>query len=183
MKYIFSFISLMVCAPTFAQPVYGSTQSAITFFAGTPVEDIDATNSKSISFLNTDTGEVTISIPNYEFRFKQSLMEEHFNENYMETGKFPKSEFKGKIDDVKDIDWQRPTVQTITVSGTLIIHGVAKERTFSVTLHRKDRAIVAETKFSIPLADHNIDRPKLLWEKLAENVNVHATITYEPYKK
>ncbi len=166
-----------------AQPIYMSTSSKVSFFAGTPVEDIDAVNSKSLSFLNITTGEVTISIPNKEFHFKRSLMEEHFNENYIESEKYPKSEFKGKINDVQKIDLASKDPMAITITGVLTVHGVQKERTLNVTLRIHDGKIEGETKFDIPLADHNIERPKILWEKMAENVSVTSLFTYEPYNK
>lgn len=161
--------------------IYISKTNTISFFAGTPVEDINAENTKSVSLMNIQTGEVTISIPNKEFHFKRALMEEHFNENYMESDKFPKSEFKGKIQDIDKLDLTAGTPISITVSGILTIHGVAKIRTLNVTLQKTGNQIKGETKFTIPLADHRIDRPQILWEKLAENVDVTANFIYEPY--
>src|SRR5689334_17694882 len=95
----FIFLIVSLCGSmTLAQPIYRSTSSAVSFFAGTPIEDIDAKNEKSVSFINTATGEVIVSIPNTAFEFRRPLMQDHFNENYMESSRFPKSEFKGKID-------------------------------------------------------------------------------------
>ncbi len=168
---------------SFAQPVYFLTSSKISFFAGTPIEDIDAVNQKAISFLNMQTGEITISIPNKEFHFKRALMEEHFNENYMESDKFPKSEFKGKINAIQKIDFKLGETYSVTVMGTLIVHGVPKERTIHVTLRSMDSKIEGDAKFTIPLADHNIERPKILWEKMAEDVEVTINFIYAPYKK
>jgi hypothetical protein len=179
------FLSVLVLAAlqVSAQTIYISTSSKISFFAGTPIEDIDAVNLKAISFLNINTGEVTISIPNKEFQFKRSLMEEHFNENYMESEKFPKSDFKGKLNDIQKIGLKSKGSFAVTVTGILTVHGISKERTIDITIHTSDGKIEGETKFIIPLADHNIERPKILWEKMAENVEVTANFIYEPYKK
>jgi polyisoprenoid-binding protein YceI len=165
------------------QPLYVSKTNTTSFFAGTAVEDIDATNTKAVSLLNVNTGELSISIPNKEFHFKRALMEEHFNENYMESGKYPKSEFKGKIKNPEQYNFASTTPFTLSVTGTLTIHGVAKERTMEVTVVNQGGKIEGKATFTIALSDHNIDRPKILWEKLAETVNVTTTFTYEPYKK
>jgi hypothetical protein len=173
---------LISAGPGPQQKIYTATTSTITFFAGTPVEDIDAVNKKAVSFLNIESGEVVVSIPNREFHFKRALMEDHFNENYMESEKYPKSEFKGSIDNPTGIQWNAGEYD-ITVTGTLSIHGVSKRRTLPAHIRIGGEKIDTEMKFNIPLADHHIDRPQILWEKLAETVEVHATITYEPYKK
>lgn len=184
MKTLYSFVIICVCVlAVSAQDIYKLKSSKINFFAGTPLEDIDANNTKTTSFLNIKTGEITISIPNKEFVFKRSLMQEHFNENYMETAKYPKSEFKGKIKDIESIDFTKTEPITIVVEGTLTVHGIAKERSIEVTLKNNAQLIEGVSKFVIPLSDHNINRPQILWEKIAENVQISATFTYEPYKK
>jgi hypothetical protein len=178
------FLSLVFfCLHGSAQPIYVASASKITFFAGTPVEDIDATNIKALSFLNTATGDITISIPNKEFHFKRSLMEEHFNENYMESDKFPKSEFKGKIIDVQKYDFTAAANYQVSIIGVLTVHGVAKPRTLEVTVTTGEGKVKGETKFKVALSDHAIERPKILWEKIAESVDITAIFTYEPYKK
>ena len=180
-KLIFLFLAFAISDGA-AQTIYQSTSSTITFHAGTPVEDIDAVNTKSLSFLNKVSGEINISIPINEFHFKRPLMEEHFNENYLESVKYPKAEFKGKINDVDKIDFTQATSE-ITVTGKLTIHGVTQERTLKVTLQSSSNKIQGETKFEVILSDHKIDRPKIMWQKIAEKVTVTAIFTYEPYKK
>ncbi len=167
----------------FSQQLYRSSQSTVSFFAGTPIEDIDAKNEKALSFINIATGEVIVSIPNTAFEFRRPLMQDHFNENYMESGKFPKSEFKGKIDNPGSIAWGSSQQYDITVTGKLIIHGIEKTRTLPAHIKCEKDRLLAELQFKVALADHNIDRPKILWEKLADTVNVRANFRYELYKK
>lgn len=183
MKSILVVTLLLTVVSASAQPVYMSKSGTISFFAGTAVEDIDATNEKALSFFNTETGEVVISIPNKEFHFRRSLMEEHFNENYMETEKYPKSEFKGKINNIKSINFTEAGPFQASVTGQLSIHGLSKERTLDVAIRKDGTRLIAETKFKVLLEDHKIDRPKILWEKIAESVEVNANLVYEPYKK
>jgi len=163
------------------QDIYKLKSSNINFFAGTPIEDIDANNTKAISFLNLKSGEISISIPIKAFHFKRALMEEHFNENYLESDKYPKCEFKGKIANAALFNANE--VFNTSISGLLTLHGIAQQRTIAVSILPKDGFLVGESKFQIPLSDHNIDRPQIVWEKLAETVAITANLIYEPYKK
>ena len=163
-KLIFLFLALAISDGA-AQTIYQSTSSTITFHAGTPVEDIDAVNKKSLSFLNKVSGEINISIPINEFHFKRPLMEEHFNENYLESVKYPKAEFKGKINDIEKIDFTQATSE-ITVTGKLTIHGVTQERTLNVTLQSSNNKIQGETKFEVILSDHRLIAQRSCGKKL-----------------
>jgi hypothetical protein len=165
-----------------AQTFYSLKKGNVHFFAGTPLEDIEADNSKTTSFLNIKTGDVLISMPVREFKFKSALMEEHFNENYMESEKFPKSDFKGKILNIDQIDFSQSTPFTVKVQGVFTIHGVSQSKTIDVVLKNAAGIIQAETKFNILLGDYNIQRPQILWEKLSEQVAIDAILYYSLYK-
>ena len=180
---IFSFFFISVTLVQ-SQNLYRLSTGRISFFAGTTLEDIDAYNIKSSSLINLTTGEIIISIPNKDFIFRRSLMQEHFNENYMETDKYPKSEFKGKITDIQNVDFSKDEfIKVVTVDGILNIHGISKPRQFEVKITKTKSTISGETEFLILLEDHNIKRPKILWEKLADKVKVTANLVYEPYQK
>jgi polyisoprenoid-binding protein YceI len=166
-----------------AQDIYSLKSGKISFFAGTPIEDIDATNLKSTSFLNIKTGEIIISTPVKEFKFKRALMEEHFNENYLESDKYPKSEFKGKIIDIQSVDFGKTGDYKVFVEGNLTMHGVTKNKRIEVVLSIAESKIQAKTNFQVLLEEYNIDRPKVVWEKLAEKVDLKVELNYEPYKK
>jgi len=183
MKKILFLFLIVISLDVLAQPIYQATSSLISFHAGTPVEDIDADNSKALSFLNITSGEITISIPVKDFRFKRPLMQEHFNENYLESAKYPKAEFKGMIHDIEKIDFTSGTTQEMRITGTLNLHGVSNEIILRVTIDSSDKKIKGEAKFVIALVDYKIDRPKILWQKIAENIDVTSTFTYEPFKK
>jgi len=165
-----------------AQNIYKCTESNISFFAGTSVEDIDAVSTQASSFLNIETGEVAMSIPMNSFKFKESLMQEHFNENYVESEKYPKAEFSGKIENPTKVDWKQSSPVTVSVTGNLKIHGVSKPRTLTAQVTNRNGKLEVTSDFRIALEDHQIDRPRILWEKLAEEVDVKLKITYEVYK-
>jgi YceI-like domain len=175
-----TFVQILICQ---AQEIYTAKNASVAFFAGTVMEDIDGKSKQIISFLNTKTGEVAVSIDNKSFKFKSNLMEEHFNENYMETEKYPKTEFKGKIDNVATINFTNPNFFDVTISGTLTTHGVSQPKTIQARLKNNNGVLEGTAKFSVVLEDHKIDRPKIVWQKLAEKIDITANLFYEPLKK
>lgn len=181
-KFILVFVASTCSLFVVAQNIYRSSKSEVSFFAGTAIEDIDGKSSEAVSAIDLIDGSVAVSIPIKTFHFEQSLMEEHFNENYMETEKFPKATFKGKIENLGSITWTSTTPFVAKVSGVLTMHGVSLPRTFEVTFQNKDGKLQASASFPVKLEEFNIDRPKILWEKLAEEVKVQLNISYEEYK-
>ena len=159
---------------------YIAEKSKITFFSDAAVEDITASNAASASILNSETGEIAFSIPNKEFIFSKSLMQEHFNEKYMETEKFPKSTFQGKI---TGFDMKGSGAQPAKATGKLTIHGVTKDIDVPGTVEVKGNTVILISKFIIKLEDYSIARPQLLWQNLAEEVEVSIDFTFKPYEK
>jgi hypothetical protein len=159
-----------------AQDLYKSNHGKVTFFSEAPLENIQATNGAVTSVLKPATGEVAFSIPVRSFKFQKALMEEHFNENYLETDKYPQATFTGKIN--QKVDLQSTAEQQITVDGTLTIHGVAQKRQFPVTLRVQNGKITGHSKFQVKLADHKIEIPKLVFQNLAEVVDVTLDLDY-----
>jgi hypothetical protein len=153
----------------------------IRFFSEAPLENIEANNKLSTSILNTASGEIVFQVPNISFKFEKPLMEEHFNENYMETDKYPKSTFKGKINE--KIDFAKDGEYKVTVTGVLNIHGVDMQRTIEGKIIIKNGEIQILTEFMVHVADHKIKIPQLVVQNIAEDVQVYIDCTYEPYKK
>jgi hypothetical protein len=153
----------------------------IHFFSEAPLENIEADNNVSTSILNTSSGDLVLQVPNISFKFEKPLMEEHFNENYMESDKYPKSTFKGKINE--KIDFTKDGEYKVTVTGILNIHGVEKQRTIDGKIIVKNGEIKAVSEFVIHVADHKIEIPQLVMQNIAEHVKVSIDCTYEPYKK
>lgn len=156
---------------------YTLEKSKVVFFSDAAIEDIRAENSKTLSIYNHATGEVAFSIPITEFQFENSTMQEHFNEKYMESEKHPKATFQGKFSTI-NIDADQP--QTVTAAGKLTIHGVTQEVEIPGTISRTSQNLVAKAIFMIKLADYNIKIPQLLWQKIAEQVEVTVEFTYKP---
>ena len=172
----------LVSMSSFAQIYIAKDKSAqIKFFSETPVENIDATNEAVTSILNTSTDSVVVKVPINAFIFPKSLMQEHFNENYMESAKFPQAKFRGKI--MEDIDFSKNGENKVTCKGDLTIHGVTKPVTLAGTLKVTDGKVVIDSKFLVKLKDYNIEVPKVVFQNIAEDIQVTLTSTYSAYVK
>jgi polyisoprenoid-binding protein YceI len=158
---------------------YFTKNGTISFFSETPLENISADNSQVVSVLNTQNGELNFSLLIRNFHFKKALMEEHFNENYMESDKLPKATFKGTISDPSKVDYSRDGTYNTTVSGDLTIHGVTHKITAPGTITVKGGNISANSKFAVKPADYNISIPKIVRENIAETIEVTVSCTYQ----
>ena len=170
--------SVVACAQS---TIFETRQGNITFFSSAPLEDIEAKNNKVISLLNVRNNEIAVRVPIKQFQFRNRLMQEHFNENYMESERFPYATFKGKINE--SVDFSKPGTYNVTATGDLNVHGVSRKRTLNGILRVTDSGMLLETKFDIPLADHNIKIPRLVFNKIAERIAASVSISYVPQVK
>lgn len=161
--------------------IYMAKTCDVTFFSASPIENIEAINKNSKPILNTTSGAIQIRIGISAFVFDKPLMQEHFNENYMESEKFPDAFFKGKINET--IDYTKDGEYKVTATGKLTIHGVEKERTLEGVIIVKGEVIRLTSKFKIHIADHGIKVPSLYIQNIAEDVDVKLDAILEPYKK
>lgn len=161
--------------------VFMANTCEISFFSPTPIEEIKAINKDARPFLNTTTEAFQLKIGMALFKFEKPLMQEHFNENYVETEKFPYSTFKGKINE--KIDFTKDGEYTVTVTGTLSLHGVDQERTIPGTVTVKGEEISISSTFKIKFSDHNINIPKLYSGVIPGDTEVKINATLMPFKK
>lgn len=159
--------------------LYFTKNGHIYFFSSTLLEDIKADNNQVISIINTSTGEIQFSVLNNAFHFKKALMEEHFNEDYIESTRYPKSTFKGTIDNLKDINLDNDGIYNVTVSGSLNIHGVTKTISAPGKLTIRSGSIRAGSVFKIKPKDYNIKIPATVKNNIAETVELTVTCNYE----
>lgn len=172
-----------VLSVSYAQDIYYTKMGNARFFSSAPLENIEATSEKVISFLNMKTGEVQFKIPMKSFAFDKALMQEHFNENYVESDKFPYATFKGKVQNISAFDRTQKTMQTFDIEGNLTIHGVTKKIKSSCTLQPEKKQIRGKSKFMIKVADYDIDIPKIVFQNIAEQVEVTIDVLYQVYQK
>lgn len=161
--------------------IFIGNDCTVSFFSATSMENIDAVNKISKPVLNSETGEVLFRIQNTAFKFKSQLMEEHFNENYMESEKYPTSTFKGKVNE--KIDFTINGENKVTVSGKLTMHGVDKDVTIEGIITIKDGQVTLHSKFPIKLDDYKIKVPSLVGVNIAESIDVTVDAVLIPYKK
>lgn len=151
---------------------YIAKTGKVTFEASVPLfEDVFAQDDNNVAVINADTGDFASVSVVKNFHFKTKLMEEHFNESYAETDKFPKATFKGKIVNF-DKTKLSATPQKYTVQGTLNFHGVDKAYASNATIYAKDGKVFMTGSFVVKSADHKVTIPKMVSKKVAESVNV-----------
>ncbi|MBC7694469.1 MAG: YceI family protein [Burkholderiales bacterium] len=155
--------------------------SSISFFSKSPLEDIDATNKKAVIVLKTTTNDIQFGVPMISFKFRKPLMEEHFNENYVESTKFPTCTFKGKINET--IDYTKDGEHKVTSKGTMNLHGVSKEVEADGTIAIKGNEITIVSTFKIKVADYGIKVPSLYVKNIGEVVDVKVNAVLIPFEK
>jgi hypothetical protein len=173
-----------------AQKYWDCSKGHIGFFSKTPVEDIEAESKIAGAIINTENGVIAFKVPMKSFKFKNSLMEEHFHENYMETDKevkngdrieYPNKDglFQGKME--PKVDFNTPGLYNVTAKGKLKIHGIEVEREITGTLEVKaDKTAELKSGMEVPLKDHNIAVPKMLLMKIAEKIRVDVDFILKP---
>ncbi|TCS90204.1 YceI-like domain-containing protein [Anseongella ginsenosidimutans] len=175
-KYVVAMLLLMAGREAKAQ-VYQSYKSETSFFSKAPLEDIAARNDGGASVLNLGNAEIVFLIPIRGFQFRKSLMQEHFNENYLESDKYPTATFKGKI---LGFEPSRQGKQEVQAKGILSIHGVEKPVKAAGTLEKKGEELLLESSFRVALKDHGITIPRLVVRNIAEIVDVKLEYHYKP---
>jgi polyisoprenoid-binding protein YceI len=175
-------ISLALSISVSAQNRFFTKTGHIDFFSHTAVEDIKAVNDQVTSFLDIATGEMIFSVLSRSFQFPKPLMQEHFNENYMESEKFPKASFAGKIADLKAVDFTKPGKYQVKVSGKLTIHGVTKdvETIGELSVVGTDK-IDGTSVFSVKPEDYDIRIPSVVKANFAESMKVTVQMNYQLY--
>ena len=163
--------------------MYLARNAKVTFFSTAPVENIEAVNNEVTSVLNTSKGEFGFVVLIKSFKFKKALMEEHFNENYMESNTYPKANFKGTITDLSKVSFDKDGSYPIKVKGDLTIHGITKNIEAPGTITISQGKISASSKFSVRVKDYNIKIPSTVVNNIAEVLDISVNSNYESYKK
>ena len=158
---------------------YISDYNQVSFYSEAPMEKIEARSFKAKSVLDAESGEVVFTVPIKTFEFEKSMMQEHFNENYLESDKYPKAKFKGKI-----IGFQKKAgKQQVSAQGELEIHGVSRQVTVPGEIDFSSNEIKIRATFPVSVADYKIKIPKMVASKIAEVVDVTIDFTYVSYEK
>lgn len=166
----------LIAIYSFAQNQWICRKGETSFFSETPLENIAALNKNVVSLIDFTKGEIAVKMTMTDFRFQNHLMEEHFNENYMESEKYPTGTFLGKIQE--SIDISKNGTYDISAKGQLSMHGVQKERIMKGKLIVNGNEITLVSDFDIALKDHKIEVPTLVMTKIAEVISVKDRFVY-----
>ena len=173
MNRILSLSALLLPALAFSQDRYSTRTGEVSFHSETPMENIDAVNHKATGVIDITSGQVQVTMLIKAFEFKKALMQDHFNENYMDSNTFPKGEFKGKLVGFTAENAKKAGKYEVTLEGELDIHGVKQQRTFKGTIEvDAGGALKATTEFIVKPADHGIKVPGGV--NVAEEIQVKA---------
>lgn len=180
MKNLFIVLLLLAVSNVSAQKFFTKTGHTEFKASVETFEPVEATNNSTTAVLNADNGEVAVLLFVKAFHFKVALMEEHFNENYMDSAEFPKATFKGKI---ADFDFPKLDMenQEYKTTGVLTIKGVSKSVETIAKIRLADDKILAASEFSVQPEDFGIKIPGIVRNKVAEKVNI--TFEYELVEK
>lgn len=182
MKYLISLALLTVVTNSAIAQKFITRTGQINFVSQAPIETITAVNKSTACVLDAKSGSIDVVTQIKSFVFEKQLMQEHFNENYMESDKFPKASFKGKITNLQDINFNKDGTYDAQVDGQLSIHGITKDvkEAGKVTISNGKASI--KTSFSVLLADYKINIPAAVKDKVAKEVKINLTANLDEAK-
>ena len=166
-------IYLLFSTQVLAQQFY-TNKGKISFFSEAPLEDISAINENVSAIIDSQTGGFAFRVKIVEFTFPNSLMQEHFNESYLESEMYPLSTFTGVIDDFSDLDLSNE--QNLVVNGSLSMHGISKVAQMKANAKMINDELHISSTFDVALKDYDIDIPKIMIYKIAETIAVTVEI-------
>ena len=162
-------ICLLFSTQLIAQQYY-TNKGKVSFFSEAPIENISAINEDVSAIIDSQTGGFAFRLKIEDFTFPNSLMQEHFNESYLESEKYPLSTFTGVVDNFSDLDLS--TKQNFVVNGSLSMHGISKDAQMKATAQMINDELHISSTFDVSLEDYDIDIPKIMMYKIAEVIQV-----------
>ncbi|MDA0196123.1 MAG: YceI family protein [Bacteroidetes bacterium] len=159
---------------------YNLDVSLVSFYSYSVIEDISAENSESLGLIDLSTNRVAFIVPIIKFKFKKKLMQEHFNEKYMESELYPQATFQGTM---VGFDSDALGKQDVSASGKLTIHGISQDVSLTGGIQNiSDQIVNLSSEFKVKLEDYEIEIPQLLWQNIAEEIEVKVEFTFKLVK-
>lgn len=175
---LFIVLGIALTNGVFAQRYLTKTGS-VSFFSKAPLENLEAHNSQVNSALDLKTGDFVFKVLMKSFEFEKALMQEHFNENYVESDKYPNATFKGKVVNIGQLDLTKNGSYNAEVDGDLTIHGITRPVKETGTFEVKDGKVNGKSKFTILLADYNISVPAPVVDNIAKEIEITVDVMLE----
>ena len=182
-KFIFIAVLALLCSSGLLGQNFVTKNGNIRFYSEGKIEKIEAMNHQVNAAMNSQTGDFVFKVLMKSFQFEKALMQEHFNENYVESDKFPTATFLGKTANIKDINFTKDGSYPATVEGKLTIHGVTHDVKATGTFEVKKDVVQGKAKFFVTLADYNINIPSAVVSNIAKAVEVTVDVTLEKFNK
>ncbi len=178
-KLVLSFV--FIIGLSLQAQIYSVSSGTSRFFSSTILEDIEATSQEVEGLMDLENKEFYFEVRIKSFEFEKALMQEHFNENYMESDKYPIGNFSGKF--VEDFDLTADSTYRSTLIGVLDIHGEKMDRVIDLIIEVVDGVITLHSDFRVELKDHKIKIPRIVFKNIAEVIDVSVNLVMEPYKE
>ncbi len=167
---------------TIAQSQYLSKTGHISFFSNAPLENIEAHNHQVLSLVDVAKNEISVNVLMKAFEFEKSLMQEHFNENYVESDLYPKAKFEGKLVNLGTIDFSKPGTYKLDVEGVIKIHGIEKNIKTKVEISIDHNQLIARGNFRLNLSNFGITIPQVVFQNIANEIDVKFEILHNLIK-
>ena len=151
----------------------------IKFYSDSPLEKIEAHNHQVNAALNVATGDFVFKVLMKSFDFEKALMQEHFNENYVESDKYPNATFAGKVVNINEVNINKDGIYNAEVQGALTIHGVTKQVQTKGSLEVKEGKVLGKAKFNILLSEYNIKIPGAVTNNISNQLEITVEVTLE----
>lgn len=182
MKKTFLLFALSLVIYSLSAQKYITKNGHIKFYSETPVETIEAHNKQVNAALDSQSGDLVFKVLMKSFVFEKALMQEHFNENYVESDKFPNAIFKGKVTNIGDIDFSEKGEQTVQIEGDLTIHGVTKKISETGIFNISEEEVKGTATFIVKPSDYDIRIPKTVVKNIAGEIEVSVDVNLKKYK-
>ena len=179
---ILSFVMMLTASISFAQDKFFTKTGKIDFFSSAPLEDIEAKNKTVTAVIDSKSGAMQFSVQMKGFEFEKKLMQQHFNENYVESDKFPKGEFKGSIINNSEVNYTKDGSYSAKVKGKLTIHGITKDVETTGTVKVDGGKLDIASTFNILLSDYEIKIPAIVKDKISNSIKITVDCKLEPLK-
>jgi polyisoprenoid-binding protein YceI len=175
-------VLMSIAGSLFAQDKYFTKTGRIEFYSQATVENITAKNKTVTAVLDTKTGGLQFSVPMKGFEFEKALMQQHFNENYIESDKYPKGEFRGTITNNSSIGYGKDGSYPATVKGKMSIHGVTQDVEATGTIKVQDGKLQLNSVFNLQLSDYHISIPAIVKDHISNTVKITVDCILEQVK-
>lgn len=181
-KSIFLF-GLVTVANFLNAQVYSTSTGSVNFISKTKFEEFQATNKQVSAAISTEKGAIQFKVPVNSFQFEKDLMQQHFQENYMESATFPNSTFKGKLNPEKKVNFAVDGTYKVLVDGALELHGVSKDISVPGTITVKGGKITLAADFTILCSDYGVKIPKNNMNQVSNSIDISVNCELSPKKK